>query len=111
MPAKMRKLKSGKVRVSTPNGVKAKATSPEKGKALVRLLNAVDHGWKPDQKEGKPMMKNTTSKKMASKGMMHKMPNGMMMSDKEMASMMGNSKGKKSVAKKGVKGRKKAAKY
>jgi len=30
MPVKLKKLKGGKVRVSTPNGVKAKATTPEK---------------------------------------------------------------------------------
>jgi len=51
MPAKLRKLKGGKVRVSTPNGVKAKATTPAKAKAQARLLNAVDHGWKPSHKK------------------------------------------------------------
>ena len=47
MPAKTRKLPSGKVRVSTPSGVKAKATTPAKATAQKRLLNAIDHGWKP----------------------------------------------------------------
>lgn len=50
MPVRTSKLPSGKVRVSTPHGVKAKATTPEKAEAQARLLNAVDHGWKPDKK-------------------------------------------------------------
>lgn len=49
MPVKTKKLPNGKVRVSTPNGVKAKATTPEKAAAQKRLLNAVDHGWTPTQ--------------------------------------------------------------
>lgn len=51
MPVTVKKLNSGKVRVSTPGGVKAKATSMAKAKAQSRLLYAVDHGWKPT---GKP---------------------------------------------------------
>lgn len=47
MPVKLRKTKGGKVRVSTPGGVKAKATTPAKAKRQQRLLNAIDHGWKP----------------------------------------------------------------
>lgn len=47
MPVKLSKLKGGKVRVSTPNGTKAKATTPEKAKRQRNLLNAVEHGWKP----------------------------------------------------------------
>ena len=46
MPVKVRKVKGG-YRVSTPGGVKAKRTSKKKAKAQVRLLNAVEHGWKP----------------------------------------------------------------
>ena len=42
MPVKLRKLKSGKVRVSTPGGVKAKATTPAKAKAQARLLHAIE---------------------------------------------------------------------
>lgn len=48
MPVKTRKLPSGKVKVATPGGVKAKATTPEKAAGQKRLLNAVDHGWKPN---------------------------------------------------------------
>lgn len=43
MPVKLRKLKGGKVQVSTPHGVKAKGTSLKKAKAQQRLLNAIDH--------------------------------------------------------------------
>ena len=51
MPYTKTKLKSGKVRVSGPSGVHAKATTPEKAEKQVRLLHAVDHGWKPTGKK------------------------------------------------------------
>lgn len=51
MPVKFTKLSSGKVRVSTPHGVKAKSTTMAKAKAQRRLLQGVEHGWKPT---GKP---------------------------------------------------------
>ena len=51
MPVKLKKLKSGKVRVSTPNGVKAKATTANKAKKQQRLLNAIDHGFVPRKKK------------------------------------------------------------
>jgi hypothetical protein len=47
MPVKTRKLKSGKVRVSTPGGVKSYGSTPENAAKQKRLLNAVEHGWKP----------------------------------------------------------------
>ena len=50
MPAKITKLKNGKYRVSTPNGTHAKHTTKGKAEAQQRLLNAVDHGWKPTGK-------------------------------------------------------------
>lgn len=50
MPVKLTKLPSGKVRVSTPNGVKAKSTTPANAKKQTNLLRAVDHGWKPTKK-------------------------------------------------------------
>jgi len=56
----MRKLSGknkGKVRVSTSGGVKAKATTPAKGKKLVKLLNAIDHGWKPTKKKQENLKK------------------------------------------------------
>jgi hypothetical protein len=43
MPVTKRRLGSGKVRVSTPGGVKAKATTAKKAKAQERLLNALEH--------------------------------------------------------------------
>jgi hypothetical protein len=46
MPAKMTKTDQG-YRVSTPHAVHAKHTTKEKAKAQVRLLHAVDHGWRP----------------------------------------------------------------
>lgn len=52
MPVRLTKLPSGKVRVSTPSGIHAKETTPEKAKAQERLLNAVDHGWKPTKGYG-----------------------------------------------------------
>lgn len=47
MPAKVSKNADGSYRVATPNGVHAKRTTKAKAKAQQRLLNAVDHGWKP----------------------------------------------------------------
>ena len=53
MPVTVKKV-GKKYQVSTPNGVKAKGTSKEKAEAQERLLNAVEHGWKPT---GKPKKK------------------------------------------------------
>ena len=47
MPVKIRPVGGGKVRVSTPSGPKAKATTPAKAKRQKRLLNAVEHGFVP----------------------------------------------------------------
>ena len=47
MPAKERKNKKGGYTVTTPGGVKSKNTTKTKADAQKRLLNAVDHGWKP----------------------------------------------------------------
>lgn len=57
MPVRKRKLKSGKTRVSTPGGIKAKATTAAKAAAQERLLRGVEHGWKPTGK--KPKRKKT----------------------------------------------------
>jgi hypothetical protein len=46
MPAKITKVKGG-YKVSTPNGTHAKKTSKAKAEAQQRLLNGIDHGWKP----------------------------------------------------------------
>lgn len=53
MPVKITTLPGGKVRVSTPNGVHAKSTTMVKAKRQARLLNAVEHGWKPTGKKAK----------------------------------------------------------
>jgi hypothetical protein len=45
-PVKITKVKGG-YKVSTPNGVHAKHTTKAKAKKQERLLNAVEHGWKP----------------------------------------------------------------
>jgi len=47
MPVKIKSVGKGKVQVRTPGGVKAKSTTPAKAQAQKRLLNAVEHGWKP----------------------------------------------------------------
>jgi hypothetical protein len=53
MPVKTRRLAGGKVRVATPGGVKARATTPARAAAQKRLLNAIEHGWKPTGKRPK----------------------------------------------------------
>lgn len=49
MPYKKIKLKSGKYKVVSPNGVKSKATSAAAADAQIRLLNATEHGWEPSK--------------------------------------------------------------
>lgn len=55
MPVTTRKISKGKnkgkYKVSTPGGVKAKATTKAKAKKQARLLRAVEHGWKPTKKK------------------------------------------------------------
>jgi hypothetical protein len=51
MPVTIKK-KGGKYQVSTPNAVHAKGTTLEKAKGQERLLNAVEHGWKPTKGYG-----------------------------------------------------------
>ncbi len=46
MPVKITKLKNGKIRVSTPSGVKAKSTTMAKALKMKKILNMVDHGIK-----------------------------------------------------------------
>lgn len=47
MPYDTKPVGKGKVRVTSPHGVKAKATTPAKAKRQMNLLRAVEHGWKP----------------------------------------------------------------
>jgi len=44
--------KPGGYEVRTPTMVHAKKTSFEKAMSQKRLLNAVDHGWKPGRRQG-----------------------------------------------------------
>lgn len=50
MPEKISKVRGG-YKVSTPGGTKAKKTTKAKAEAQVRLLRAVEHGWKPTKKK------------------------------------------------------------
>ena len=49
MPYKETKVKGGKVRVSSPHGVKCKSCTKKNADAQVRLLQAIEHtpGFKP----------------------------------------------------------------
>ena len=51
MPVTIKKKGKG-YEVKTPGGVKAKKTTKTKAKAQKRLLNAIDHGFKPTGKKG-----------------------------------------------------------
>lgn len=50
MPATIKKVGKGKFQVETPNSIHAKGTTLEKAKKQKRLLQAIDHGWKPTKK-------------------------------------------------------------
>lgn len=47
MPAKISRVKGDGYKVTTPNGTHAKGTTKAKAEKQARLLNAIDHGWKP----------------------------------------------------------------
>jgi hypothetical protein len=51
MPATKRKEPGDGYTVSTPNGVKGRHMTLRNANAQIRLLNAVDHGFKPDRKK------------------------------------------------------------
>ena len=53
MPVKITKLKGKGVKVTTHHGVKAKKTTMKKAKKQKRLLQAVEHGWKPTKRKNK----------------------------------------------------------
>lgn len=53
MPVKIHKKPDGNFVVATPNGIKAKGTSYIKAIKQQRLLNAIDHGFKPKKRKGK----------------------------------------------------------
>lgn len=49
MPAIIERVKGG-FRVRTPNAVHARRTTAAKAKRQQRLLNAIEHGWKPTRR-------------------------------------------------------------
>lgn len=51
MPAATTALPNGMYQVRTPNRIHAKATTKKKAESQARLLNAIDHGWKPSKKK------------------------------------------------------------
>ena len=57
VPVKIKQTSKGKYRVSTPGGVKAKGTTKEKAESQRRLLQGVEHGWKPTGKPAKKKAK------------------------------------------------------
>lgn len=65
MPATIRKVDGYSVR--TPGGVKAKRTSLRKAVAQKRLLQAVEHGWKPTGKKTRSRASIKAAKTMIAK--------------------------------------------
>ena len=61
MPTKITKKKGGKYRVSTPSGTKAKSTTKKKAQAQKRLLDAIDHGWEPDDEKKRKKKRGSKS--------------------------------------------------
>jgi len=53
MPVKISCIGNTDCKVSTPSGVKSKHTTRVKAERQKRLINAVEHGWKPTNKVGK----------------------------------------------------------
>ena len=49
MPVRIKKVKGG-YSVSTPHGTKAKRTTKAKAESQRRLLQGVEHGWKPTRR-------------------------------------------------------------
>ena len=51
MPVKVTRTASGKHRVTTPGGTKAKGTTKAKAERQCRLLEGVERGWAPRGKK------------------------------------------------------------
>lgn len=58
MPYIKRKNLDGSYSVSSPKGTKSKHTTNTKAEAQIRLLRAVEHGWKPKKKKRVPNTKD-----------------------------------------------------
>jgi len=53
MPVKINCHGDDNCQVSTPHGIKAKHTTRPKAESQKRLINAVEHGWKPTMVKAK----------------------------------------------------------
>jgi len=62
MPYTTKKLKSGKVQVRSPHGIKSKGSTPENAKKQIRLLHAVEHGYEPTGNKHEKMKKRVLGK-------------------------------------------------
>jgi hypothetical protein len=66
MPVKLKTItkgkNEGKVRVSTPGGVKSKATTPKNAKSQKRLIDAIEHGYEPKRKRKNGKRKTKTKR-------------------------------------------------
>lgn len=61
MPVKINKT-DGKYQVSTPGGIKARGTTKTKAMRQKRLINAVEHGWKPTGAQAQNVFQRLGSK-------------------------------------------------
>lgn len=50
MPEKLTKNPDGTYKVTGPSGVHAKSSTESNAKAQIKLLNAIEHGFKPTSK-------------------------------------------------------------
>jgi hypothetical protein len=53
VPVKIKKTKSGRYKVTTPNGVKSKGTTLKKARAQKKIIDAADAGRPFTGKKGK----------------------------------------------------------
>lgn len=51
MPYQVTKLKNGKYQLRGPSGVHAKGSTKAKVDAQLRLLQGIEHGWRPTGKK------------------------------------------------------------
>lgn len=63
MPVRITRVGKGKFSVKTPHGTKAKSTTKAKAESQKRVLNAVEHGWKPTGKPARVKGKKGAKKK------------------------------------------------
>lgn len=59
MPVTIKKVNG--FQVKTPGGVKAKSTTKKKAESQKRLLNAIDHGFKPTQTHNEHLAERMTT--------------------------------------------------